>query len=448
MTTHIMVGLSHRQARVAELERFWVPPEQRGPMAEAIVKRGCTEAFVLSTCARTELHAMAEASEPSDVAVVVTEMLEILDAHGRDRHDRGGGAQTIWLATHAWAATGDEATTHLFRVAAGLEGRVFGEREIRTQVQDAALTAAASPGQHPHQLQALAAAAVGAARSIEVGAEAGPAAMVFARRAVDLAVPGEVAQVPTRVGVVGTGTIGRQIRDLLADRGHLTTVVARSAGQNGQHSPHARPGAQLGTTLRNCDVVVFATSARQRVLTKQVMRDVVRERAGRPITILDLALPRNVDPGVRQLPAVRLIDLDDVQGVAAGPRDRAAADRAVEDAARRYCSSVRARQAGPLIARMRGQLEQSCRRELRRHTSGLDLPEDTVHRAAAAIAGALAHTPTMLAREAAANDDPATLEVLAQVFNVAEAPPTTPQERSGNRRHSPLGRPRPAQART
>src|SRR5262245_17650686 len=168
MGTHVVVGLSHREARLDQLERYWVPPVQRERLAECMVAQGFTEALVLSTCARTELHAIVEAVDASALADVLVKMLDILEAHGRDRagEDPIGGR---WLHANAFAATGDEATTHLFRVAAGLSSRVPGEREIRAQIQTAAQAAVAAPGSVPYRLRALVAAAIGAARRVQSG---------------------------------------------------------------------------------------------------------------------------------------------------------------------------------------------------------------------------------------------------------------------------------------
>lgn len=449
MGTHIVVGLSHREARLDQLERYWVPPAQREMLAESMVAQGCAEALVLSTCARTELHAIVETVGASSVGTVVARVIDILETHGSDRageHSTGRG----WLHANAFTAIDDEATTHLFRVAAGLNSRVLGEREIRTQIQTAALAAVAAPAKQPHQLRALVAAAVGAARGLQLAGTM-PDAMVFTRRAVDLALTGSPSGEGTAaVAVVGAGTMGRQIVDLVYQRGLLPTRVARESAQDGSRVGNAGPWPQLSTALRASDVVVFATSAQQRVLTRRAMEVIMHERAGRPITILDLALPRNVAPAVRELPNVRLIDLDEVQGMdARTSTDHTARAHAVDQAAARYCRSVRARRAGPLIAELRRQLEQSCKEELRRYAGAHAFSEDSLCRTATAIAGTIAHAPTVLARDAAADDDSETLGLLARAFNlppVATATATSPPAAIHDTRPPGwmLGRPRPA----
>jgi glutamyl-tRNA reductase len=243
--------------------------------------------------------------------------------------------------------------------------------------------------------------------------------------------------------------MGRQILDLVSQRGLLPSRVSRGSIQDGCRVGDESAWPQLGTALRTSDVVVFATSAQQRVLTRRSMETVMQERAGRPITILDLALPRNVAPAVRQLPDVRLIDLDEVQyRDERTSTDHSVQARAVDLAAAAYCRSVRARRAGPLIAELRRRLEQSCSEELRRHAGAHTFSEDGLRRAATAIAGTIAHAPTVLARDAAADDDSETLGLLARAFNlppVAAATATSPPAAFHHRRPRwALGRPRPA----
>jgi len=442
MGTHVVVGLSHREARLEQLERYWVPPALREQMAQTMLARGCAEALVLSTCARTELHAIVEPVKPFTLADVVVMLVDVLEAHGRDRAGEDSAGRG-WLHAHAFSATGDAATTHLFRVAAGLNSRVLGEREIRTQIHSAACAAVAAahnePDNGPHQLRALTAAAIGAARRVQAEAS-GPDTRVFARRAVDLALadagPGRAH---ATVAVVGAGTMGRQILDLVCQRGLLPHRVTRGDVRDPGRTGDQDSWPPLGTALRTSDIVVFATSAQQRVLTRHAMETIMRERAGRPITVLDLALPRNVAPAVRELPNLRLVDLDDVQG----RDDRRSIDHtaqahAVDELAARYCRAVRARRAGPLIAELRHQLEQSCKEELRRHVGAHTVSEDFLCRTATAIAGTIAHAPTVLARDAAADDDSETLDLLARAFNLRPATlPTTmssPPPRVRNRR--------------
>ena len=433
MGTHVVVGLSHREARLEQLERYWVPPALRERIAQSMCARGCAEAMVLSTCARTELHAIVEPVGTLTVAYVLAQMLDILNTHGRNQAGEDSTGHG-WLHVNAFIATGDQATTHLFRVAAGLNSRVLGEREIRTQLHTAAGTAAADPHDdpenEPHQLRALTAAAIGAARRVQADATTLDA-QVFARRAVELALtdPGR-GRGPAAVAVVGAGTMGRQIFDLVCQRGLLPRRVPRGNVRDQSRAGDEASWPLLGTALRTADVVVFATSAQQRVLTPQAMETIMRQRASRPVTILDLALPRNVAPAVRELPNVRLIDLDEVHGGdERTSTDQTAQTRAVDEAAARYCRSVRARRAGPLIAELRRQLEQSCKEELRRHVGAHTVSEDSLCRTATAIAGTIAHAPTVLARDAAADDDSETLSLLARAFNLrpVRSPTTTSQ---------------------
>ncbi|MDQ4007544.1 MAG: glutamyl-tRNA reductase, partial [Actinomycetota bacterium] len=153
-----------------------------------------------------------------------------------------------------------------------------------------------------------------------------------------------------------------------------------------------------------------------------LVSDVLAARPGRSLTVVDLSLPRNVDPAVQEVPGVRLLDLDDLADVACGsvpdPRAVAGVEAAVRDAADAYCAEIRSRRAGPLITALRSRVESTCLEQLRRTTQGLGLAEEELTRMASAVAGALAHSPSVLARESAADDDHATLAVLAAVFRL------------------------------
>jgi glutamyl-tRNA reductase len=224
---------------------------------------------------------------------------------------------------------------------------------------------------------------------------------------------------------VGAGTIGRQAVHALQRAGCPATLLSRTTSPTG--SSGARPGPkvhpleELEPTLAWADLVFVATSAGRRVLPAQLIDDVLQHRQDRPLTIVDLALPRNVDPGVGRLAHVRLLDLDDLSdrssGVDAPPAALARVEASIAAAAA-DCGEIRSRRAGPLITALRARVTEICADQLRRTSKGLDMPEHALARMAWTVAGTVAHGPILLARQAAAHNDTNTLVLLATAFGL------------------------------
>jgi glutamyl-tRNA reductase len=184
---------------------------------------------------------------------------------------------------------------------------------------------------------------------------------------------------------------------------------------------------QLPDRLLTADLVFVATSAGRQILSRPLVRRAVRSRV-RPLAVIDLSVPRNVDPSVSQESGVVLLDLDDLgaqqPGTAAEGSDLAAAERAASEAAQTYLGQLRTRRAGPLITELRTRLEAICLDRLRdslRGTAGTTLTDEALEHTAHAIAGAVAHSPTMLLRTAAGRSDESLLALLTDAFDLRTA---------------------------
>lgn len=175
--------------------------------------------------------------------------------------------------------------------------------------------------------------------------------------------------------------------------------------------------------LPAADLVFVATAACRRVVTAALVGACVEGREG-SMTIVDLALPRNVEPAVAAVPGVCLVTLDDLSDNASDeprdPRALAAAETATDLQAEGYCAGLRSRRAGPMINELRARVESVCLDQLRRTGRGLSVPEEDLARMAAAVAGAVAHRPTLLLRQAVADDDVAALALVATAFGLEE----------------------------
>ncbi|MDQ4085659.1 MAG: hypothetical protein M3165_07565, partial [Actinomycetota bacterium] len=246
--------------------------------------------------------------------------------------------------------------------------------------------------------------------------------------AVDRAIDGFRAPAPAEAVVVGAGTMGRQVMAALSARRATASLLSRTSSATHHSGPKIHPLQELPSRLESADMVFVATSAGRRILPAELVRAVVRRRPGRPLTIVDLSLPRNVDPAVLAVPGVRLLDLDALSDAGCGVVPDVWAFEAVEavviTAAEDHCADIRSRRAGPTISALRASVEHAALEQIRRTSRGLDLPEEVMLRMASAVAGAVAHTPTVLAREAAAAEDADTLSLLRSAFGLDEPRPS------------------------
>lgn len=426
MSTFLTVGITHEDAALAHLERVAGHVADRAVVQARALAAGCAEVMLVSTCSRIELHAVVELPDhrqaPGWACWSIADRLVSLLGGGRTGPP---GRVTV--------AYGDDAVRHLFRVAAGLGSRIAGETEVQAQIRTAARTAAARQGE-PHRLRRLATAALKAARVV---AQEEPRLVrhgLLAERAAMRALadaPGDDPVVDPEVRgleavVVGAGTMGRQVVEALAAHGCRVTLLSRTTSAK-RPGPRVHPLAELPARLASADLVFVATSAGRRILSTEVVATVMAARAGRPLTIVDLSLPRNVDPCVADVAGVRLLDLDDLSdagsGVVPDPRALAGAVAVSDISADAYCGDIRSRQAGPLITALRDRVERLCLEQVRRTARGLDLPEEALTRMASSAAGAVLHSPVTMARQAGAEDDHTTLAMLAAAFGVAADQP-------------------------
>ena len=409
MNTVVMVGLSHRTAPLALLERVAVPADRRGAVLAAVQAAGYSEVVLLVTCSRTEIYAAGEQVRPDRLIDVLAE--------------QSGSAYGTVRRT-AEVRVGQAAATHLFRVTSGLESRVLGEPEIRSQVR-ASFRAACAAGVVGGTLSELFAAAVGVASRVHRETALGSTTRSLASRAVDLALAGTADPGPT-VLVVGSGRMASAAVNHLRSRGQRPTVVARDESRAVQlgGASHARPLSDLVSLMEVADVLICTTSANEPLVTVDGVR---RARSSRTaaLTLVDLSVPRNVDPDVAGLQGVRVVDVEAMQDHPSTGADLAEsvarAEALVQGSVQRYRDHLAARRAGPLIAAMRNRVEDQCLEAV----SGLGLTAsspDELARIARTIAGRLAHPAIMAARAAAAAGDDAALLTICGAMDVSLTP--------------------------
>jgi len=376
-------------------------------------------AVVLATCNRFELY------------------LDVADA---DRLPAARAAAAQAVADRSGYTTGDvegqlraetEAGTvaHLFAVASGLESMVVGEREIAGQVRRA-LTAARRDATTTSDLEGLFQAASRVSRAVEGGTGLGSTGRSVVGVALDIAEPGLPAWSGVRCVLVGTGSYAGASLAALKGRGCTDVQVYSPSGRAGQFAAargvRAVPaGADLAEHLADVDLVVACSGAAGAVLTVDSLA-AARDGSARPLTVVDLALRHDVDPGVRTLPGVRLVSLHTVAEHA--PAEHAAVQQAREIVARAaddFEAERRVREWNPAVVaertRVLGGLEAALSA----------LPEDQrderAERSVRRRTRALLHPPTVRAREAARAGDAAGYAAALAELAAIEVPTLQPR---------------------
>jgi glutamyl-tRNA reductase len=381
-----LVGISHRHAPVEVRERVAFAARDAAELARSLADGG--ECVCLSTCNRTELYVVGERSEDR--------ALDAMRAHGGE----GVAALTYRLSDHA-------AALHLFRVAAGLDSLVPGEGEILGQVR--AAYEAGAPGPLLSRLFHDALHAGKRARSQTTIAES-PASVPSAGVALAQQVFGELEG--RRVLVVGAGKIGELVVRNFAARGAQIAAVANRSLAHAEELAHTfgargKPLESLAEELGRADVVVACTSAPGLV----VRAADVPERKTRPLFLIDLAVPRDLDPAINDLDGCYLYNIDDLEAVVAASlagrrREAERAEAIVAEEAERFRAWQASLDVVPTIASLRARAEAIRAAELDKAAGKLtDEERHAVESISMQILNKLLHLPTVRMKEAAAAAD-------------------------------------------
>jgi glutamyl-tRNA reductase len=402
----VVVGLQHKQAPLSLLEAVAVGDADLHKVLGALRHhRNVQETVVLSTCLRTEVYAVVDRFHDA-----VAEVYEVLAEHS--------GTTTEELSERALIRFDDDVTSHLFRVTSGLESTVLGETEVVGQVRRA-FEFAQEEGVCGPVLSALFQHALQTGKRVRTETGISRGTTSFAHAAVMVARSQAADGLRDKqVVVVGAGDMGvgvcRALCDIAeTDAPRSIVVVNRSLARAEELVRQAGDATRLRAAplegvhaeLARADVVLTAVAAESHVLTAAQFSGV----AG-PMLVVDLGVPRNVDPDVGALSAVTLLDMDTLSAsVARALGDRQeeslAAQSIVADEVERFRSASRQRGAAPVIAALRARLESLRETELERHRAQLaDLTEAEWEQVDAATRAALAkllHEPTMLLKETA-----------------------------------------------
>ena len=398
----VVVGCNHRSTPLGLLERMTVAPDDL-PKAlhDLAAAEHLSESVLLSTCNRIEVYAYAERFHGG-----YADIRELLARHS--------GLPPETVADELYAHHDADAVRHLFTVAAGLDSVVVGEHEVLGQVRDA-WQSARSEGTVGAVLEPLFRRAVetGKRARTETGIARGIASLSHA--AVALADERLGGLTGRRVLVLGAGEVASGTLKSLADAHPGDIAVASRSPERAVAAAQLCGGravalADLDTALAGADVAITTTGATEIVLEHSDIDAVMARRAGAELLIVDVAVPRDVDPAARELPGVTLLDMDDlgdfVERERSGRTQEIDSVQAIiDEEAEFYLAEASAREVAPLIAALRGRAELLSASELDRHASRLaDL--SPAQRAAVesllrGVVNKLLHEPTIRLKDAA-----------------------------------------------
>jgi glutamyl-tRNA reductase len=344
----VLVGISHHQAPVELRERAALDRARAAELAHALAgAQG--EAVCLSTCNRTELYLVA-----GDPVQAEADALARLATYADIRPTE--------LAHVVYTPRNCDAARQLYRVASGLESMIVGEAEVQGQVRRAYELALASGTTGP-LTNRLFRAALEAGKRVRTQTGIGLARVSVSTVAVELAreAVGELAE--RSVIVIGAGETSERTAQALADQGVTTIFVAN------RHADRARALAErfggtigsldeLPARLHDADIVVASTSSPHALIGAEELEVVMRGRDHRPLVLIDIAVPRDIEPACGDLEGVALYDIDDLQAVVARnlevrASERAGAEAVVEEEIQRFARWMAQLDVVPTIAALR-----------------------------------------------------------------------------------------------
>ena len=398
----VVVGLNHRTVPLELLERVNVSPSRLPKVLGDIAGREhISEAVVLSTCHRTEVYAVAERY------------------HGAVQDIRNAFSEMAFIAPedfsdHMYTYFDEGAVNHLFSVAAGVDSVGLGESEILGQVRQA-WQSAQEEGTTGPRLAALFRHALVVGKRARTETAIGRGSTSLAHAAVDMAARRLGSLEGKRILLLGAGEVGESMALAVAGIDGAEVIVANRTWERAV-ALASRVGGRavqldgVGAVLADVDVLLTSTGAPSAIVDQTDLAPVVAARNGRPLLIVDVAMPRDIDPSVSELPGVELLDLDDVRafveaGLAERRREVGRVRAIIDEERERFLDSVTAREVAPMITALRERAEALRVAELERHRGrleGLDPKQrEAVEAVTRGVLAKLLHDPTVHLKDAA-----------------------------------------------
>jgi glutamyl-tRNA reductase len=430
MSEILVIGLNHVTAPVEIRERITFPGDETGQVTRSLLGvEGIQEAVIVSTCNRSEVIVAADNAENTTEGLISF----VAGIHGLDAEP---------LKTFLYLKKGAEAVRHVFRVASSLDSMVIGEPQILGQVKEG-YSRAANAGTTGPMLNRLMHRAFFSAKRVRTETGIGLAAVSVAYVAVELArkILGELHE--KSVMIIGAGEMAELAARHLADHAQQSITVFNRTYENACSLARrlgglAAPMEKLNVGLAEADVVITSTGSCEPLITEDQMKGVMRRRRFRPIFLIDIAIPRDVEPSVNDIDGVYLYNIDDLQTVVQenlGERRLEAqkGEAIVEDEVEKFMKWTKTLHFTPTIVALKEKLESIRSGELARlngKLAALSADErEIVELITRSIINKIAHDPiSFLKKTGLTSKQNMYLDVTQRLFNL---------DASGNDRNNP-----------
>ena len=433
----VVVGISHHAAPLELRERLALPGDEAALLGRRLLEsETVAEAVVLSTCNRTEVYLFADDARAAG-QLALERLAEL------------GGVDFAELGAAAYNSSGEAVIAHLFRVAASLDSLVVGEAQILAQLKDA-YRAACDEGSTSTVLNKLCQHAIAVGKRVRSETAIAERPVSLSSVAVDLArqLLGELQR--RVVLVLGAGAASElTVKHLQAQGAGTVAVASRTLAAAEELAARCGGRAvsldELDAQLLVADVVISSTASPGFVIDRARLAEVMRQRPQRPLFLIDIAVPRDLDPEIGRIAGCHLYDSDDLQAViAANHREREGeiteAERIVGEELGRMNGWLAGLEVVPTIAALRGAVETIREAELARLGGKLaDLSpaqREQVEKLTAAIVKKILHLPTVRLKQLASEPDAYLyLEALRRLFDLDGALATVACDQGHTRRH-------------
>ena len=407
-----ILGLNHKTAPVALREKLAFNEDRLLAALRALrQERGVAEVVILSTCNRTEVYWAGSASG--------AELSQWLEKHHDDSEE---------LAASVYLHQEKRAVEHAFNVASGLDSMVLGEAQILGQLKNAYRIAKEAGSTGPH-LNKLFQAAFAAAKRVRSETQIGANAVSLASATVSLARRMYSDLSAHTALMIGAGEMIALTARHFAAAGVKRMVIANRTLSRAQDLAAEVKGyavdlGQLDKELAEADILISCTGSPVPIITKAAAAAAVRARRRRPIFMVDLAVPRDIDPAVAELEDIYLFSIDDLQQLIDENRQQreiAAGDARVviSEEVARFLSEARAKEAGPAIRALRQQadgIRQQTLEQARRMLNSGKSTDEVLEYLANTLTNRLLHAPTQALRQASESAEAVVAEALTRII--------------------------------
>lgn len=412
-----VIGLNHNTAPVEIRERLAVSTRQIPETLQRLRNHpDIAECVLVSTCNRTEAYAALMNSGDKAVAMELASISQLTPTE---------------LAEYLYMHFDTSAATHLFRVASGVDSMIVGESQVLGQVRGA-FEAAQASGSVGSLLNRLFETALATGKKVQTETDINKGSLSVGSAAVDLAksIFGDLSG--RRVLLLGAGTMSEIVADRLKKNGAASVIVANRTHERARELAEKFGGRavhydEFMPQMEKADIVITSTGSPHFVVRREPMEQIMLHRNMRPIFLIDIAVPRDVDPAVSELDCVFLYDIDDLNSIVAETaRERQAeverAERIIDHEAEQFTKWQKSLVAAPVIRGLTGRLERIAGEEMNRYESRLrhlsDKDRSVVSEMMRSFVNKIVHHPISHIKDYASNGGEDRLQTVVEVFGI------------------------------